>query len=537
MTNRLEENYNLLQKEIYDITKNIHIVKNKSHKTMSKIVEKLKYIEKDMKPMEQNLESNENLLLFTKMNQTEYESNTDKNIKNPKLNNYLKTYNNNISFRFKQRIDNNTNYKKYQPVIHLYKNYKNNNKSNINFNSPPKKKCNNTIDNCITIAKEKFFLNNTKSNIKNEIKYNKLFFKDCFDVGEKHNKSNINNYKRGARIIDFNTNYNETIQTEGNSKYQKKMNLNGIINFNHNSKNNLFFHSKNILKDNIWNNECEKLNESINNKEKDTIKNNIFFGKYNNQKKNALYKQKINLFKEKSDFHYEKISSKYKINDSSQININKNKNIINKTFNNINNLKKNLYHNKKSNNNKFNNKNNHNNHNNYNHYNSFSNIEIQRIKKNNYFINKKFFSENKIIEKIKELLNCKNIEECLEKINEFSEQKKFVNKMLKIYNKYNNGEMNKGDNYENVLLWINYLIYSKQRNTNDDKYEFFCKQLMKENDIKDFSLFQSYARNIINGKKNANNFLEDIKKILSVEDCIYNEINCSKNVDKENENK
>ena len=521
MSTKLEENYNLLQKEIYDITKNIHTFKNKNHQTMSKIVEKLKYIEKDMKPIEQNSESNEKLLIFSKINQTEYESNTDKIIKNPNLNNYLKTYNNNISLRFKQRINNNTNYKKYQPIIHLYKNYKDNNKSNINFNSPPnKKKCNNTIDNCITIAKEKFFINNTKSKI-NEDKLSKLFFKDCFDIGEKHNKSNINNYKRGAKTIDFNTHHNKIIQTEGNSKYKKKMNLQGIINFNHNIKNNLFINSKNNLRENIWKNECEKLNETINSKEKDKIKNNIFFGKYNNQKKNSsLYKQKINLFKEKSDFHYDKISSKSKINDFSGIN--KNKNIINKTFNNINNFKKNLYYNnKKSNSNKYNN--NHNNHNN--HYNSF-NIENQKIKKNNnnYCINKKHFSENKNIEKIKELLNCKNIEECLDKINEFSEQKKFVHKMLKIYNKYND-EIIKGDNYENILLWINYLIYSKQKNKNDDKYEFFCKQLMKENNIKDFSLFQSFARNIINGKKNANNFLEDIKKILSVEDCINKEIN------------
>ena len=179
MANKLEENYNLLQKEINDITKNIHKVQNKNHITMSTIVEKLKYIEKDIKPFEENGLSNDNLFLFTKMNQTEFIQNNSKNLQNAKINNYLRTYNNNISSRFKHRT-----YKNYQPVIQLYKNYKINSKSNINFNSPPSKKYNNTIDNCITITKDKFFINKARSNIKEE---KDLFFKDSFCVGKKYN--------------------------------------------------------------------------------------------------------------------------------------------------------------------------------------------------------------------------------------------------------------------------------------------------------------------------------------------------------------
>ena len=60
-------------------------------------------------------------------------------------------------------------------------------------------------------------------------------------------------------------------------------------------------------------------------------------------------------------------------------------------------------------------------------------------------------------------------------------------------------------------------MYTKQKNTND-KYKKFCKELMKENNITDFSFFQKFARSIINEKKNANNFLEDIKKILLVDE-------------------
>ena len=465
MSNKLEENYNLLQKEINDITKNIHKVQNKNHKTMSTIVKKLKYVERDFKPIEENGLSNDNLYLFTKMNHTDFIQSKDKNIQNLKLNNYLRTYNNNISSRFRHRRDTNNNYKKYQPVIHLYKNYKNNNKSNINFNSPPSKKYNNTIDNCITVEKDKFFVNRTKSNINKENNINNLFFKESFYIGKKHN----NNYKydnRCSKTIDFNINNNKTIQTDSNA-YQKAIQLQRIINFNQNLRNNLSIHSKNKYRQYYWNNECDKFNDSLNNKEKDKIKNNIFFGKFNQNMKN-LNKKKINLFKEKSNSYYTKIS---KSNDLTNIHL-KSKN--NKTCN-----------------------------------------KIKDLNFNNGF--------NKNIDKISQLLNCTECDDFLNKINEFSEQKQFVNKILKIYNKYNDEAEKVDTNYENILLWINYLIYSKQRNKNDGKYEFFCKQLMKENNIKNFSFFKNFTRNIIKEKKNENNFLEDIKKILSVEDCFIRE--------------
>ena len=470
MANKIEENYNLLQKEINDITKNIHKVQNKNHKTMSTIVEKLKYIEKDIKPLEENGLSNDNLFLFTKMNQTEFIQNNGKNIQNLKINNYLRTYNNNISSRFWHRTYKNNNYKKYQPVIQLYKNYKINSKSNINFNSPPNKKYNNTIDNCITIAKDKFFINKARSNIKEEKDFNNVFYKDSFCIGKKYN--NYNKFgKRYSKTIDFNINNNKTIQTDSNA-YQKKIKFQEMINFNNNIKNNLNIHPKNKFREYFWNNECDKFNDSMNKTEKDKIKNNIFFGK-NNQSMKNIKKIKMNSFKQKSDSSFTKISKKSKSNGLTSMNL-KNRNI--KTYNKINDL-------------------------NFN------------------------YAYNKNIDKITQLLNCNNYEECLNKINEISEQKKFVNKILKIYNKYNQ-EVEKGDtDYENILLWINYLIYSKQRNKNDDKYEIFCKQLMKENNINNFSFFQNFTRNIINEKKNENNFLEDIKKILSVEDCFIKENN------------
>ena len=501
MANKLEEHYKLLQNEIYDITKNIHKVKKKTHHTMSTIVKNLKYITKEIKPVEVSSESNENLFMLTKMNQTEYATINNKNLKNLKYNNYLRTYSNQNSSKIKQIINTKANYKKYQPVIHLYKNYKNNNnKSCINFNSPPNKKFNNTIDNCITVAKDKFFVNRTSCNVNNENNSNKLFFKDSFDIAKNNNKNRQNYSQKEEKTIDFNINFNKTIQSEINYK-----NKNGIINFNNNIKNNLNIHSKRNYREYYWNNETEKLNDSINNKDREKIKNNIFFGNYNHQSMKYLNKKKLNSFKEKSDTFYKKISNKSKIIGKTD-NIEENK--INKSFMKINNLKSNKYS-----------------------YNSI-NVENQKIKKvsrNFQEKEKKYFSENKNRQNIRKMSKCFNYRENLAILNEFYEQKKFINKVLKIYNKYNE-ETEKGQNYEKILLWINYLIYSKQRNKSEAKYEFFCKQLMKENNIKDFSIFQSFARNIINEKRNANIFLEDIKKILSVEDCIIKDKNKSKKI-------
>jgi len=523
MENNLEEHYNLVQKEIFNITENIYKVKNKNHRTMSKIVENLKYFSNQIKPLEGSIESNDNIFLLSKMNFTEIASKkgkkiiNNKNNKNIKLNKYLKAHSNNISSTFNERINTNTNYKKYQPIIHLYNNYINNNKSNINFNSPPNKKHNNTIDNCVTITKDKFFYNRTQNNV-NKDNNNKLFFKDSFNIGEKNIKQNKNNYinNRVAKTIDFNNNFNnnKTIQTEGNKKFNKKIDNHEVVNFNKNiNNNNLTLYSKNKFRDYYWNNECEKLNDSINNKDKDKIKNNIFFGKYNKSTKN-LYKKKINSFKENSCTYFKKIPSKKKaIIDIKKIN---NKYNTNKSFNEINNnnIKKNIFYNKKPNTNK--------------HHNNYNSIDIENIKiTNTNILSKDKYFDIKIIEKIKKILNCENYEQCLRKIKEFSDQKQFMYKILKIYHKYNkeNEKIEKGDSYENIILWINYLIYASQKNKTDNKYENFCKQLMKENNITNFSIFRDFSKNIFNEKKNANIFLEDIKKILSVEDFINKENN------------
>jgi len=91
----------------------------------------------------------------------------------------------------------------------------------------------------------------------------------------------------------------------------------------------------------------------------------------------------------------------------------------------------------------------------------------------------------------------------------FKNQKEFMDEINKIYNKYNDGKQENND-YDKIILWINELINDKTNN----KYEKFCKQIMKENNISDFSGFKNFCINNINEQNNANFFIKDMKKIL-----------------------
>ena len=78
-------------------------------------------------------------------------------------------------------------------------------------------------------------------------------------------------------------------------------------------------------------------------------------------------------------------------------------------------------------------------------------------------------------------------------------EKIFLNDILKIYNKYN--ENKKGNyqyDYEKIILWIKDLINKKEiSQIKNNEYEDFCKQLMVENNINDFSSFQNFVKDNI----------------------------------------
>ena len=505
MQENFDENFNILQKEIYDITKNINMFQKKNHQTMSKIVQKLKFINKEMKPFE---ESTNNSLLANINNTENIQS---KSVKNLKINNYLSTYDTKNIYS-KEAI--NGNYKKQQPAIQLYKNYMhkitelNNNTQSNNY---PNKTFNNTIDNnnIISIMKERLNfkkdkINNVSKNMNMETAKNKFFFKEYFDT-DKNNEKQIFNYtNRGLNTLDLLSIHNN-IKIKTKPKVNNKYNNKETISFNKNIKYNLDLGYN-------WNKEAEKDKNAI--QEKNKFEYNMFANRLRHKSTNNIYKTKINSFNKISNNYYKKIPLQrapilniYEKNKQSKIN-----NCCSEKN------KRNLSNKKNSNNHCNDNKKKH-------CSNNYNSLDIEKLRKIDINkirnINKLEDYDMKNIEKIKNILECKNYEECLKKVNKLCEQKSFTKKVFNLYQKYGRNEKT-GDNYKNCLLWINNLARERRQPSNN-KYEEFCKKIMKENNIKNFSVFQLFVQNIFNEKKNANNFLEDIKKILSVDDCILTE--------------
>ena len=471
---------------------------------MSNIVQKLKFINKESKLFEET--SNNSLLV--KNNTENIQS---KSFQNLKLNNYLSAYNTNNIY---SRVSTNANYKKHQPAIQLYNNYMNkitefNNNTQINNRS--NKTLNNTIDNSnsFSFMKERLNFNKDKSNnlsknMNMETVKNNILFKGNFDI-DKNNEKQIFNYtNRGLNTLDLLSIHNN-IKIKANSKANNKFNNRKRISFNKNIKYNLDIGCH-------WNKEEE--NNKNSNQEKNQFEYNMFTSRLKHKSTNNIFKTKINPFNKQSNNFYKKIPLKgaatinYENSKQGRINncsekINRNLSYKKKFNNNFNDDKKKRYSN------------------------NYNSLDIEKLRKidinKSKSINQLEHYDMKIIQRMKDILNCKNYEECLKKVNKLSKQGNFIKKIFKIYQKWD-GNQQTGNNYENCLLWINNLA-RKKRQTKNNKYEDFCKKIMKENNIKDFSIFQLFVQKAFNEKQNENNFLEDIKKILSVEDCILTERN------------
>lgn len=513
MKKNFDENFNILQKEICDITKNIDKVQKKNHQTMSKIVQKLKFINKETMPNEENT-NNSSLI---KINNTEYIQ--CKSAKNLKLNNYLSTYNNKNIYS-KEVTDG--NYKKHQPAIQIYKNYMNKlNELNNNTqaNNCPNKTFNNSTDNSnsISIVKEKIKFNkdkcnNISKNMNMETAKNNFFIKDYFITDKINEKQTFNYNNKGINSLDLLSIPNNIKIKITKPKANNKFNNREKISFNKNIKYNLDlgYH---------WNKEEE--NDKDTNQEKNKFEYNMFSSRLGHKSTNNIYKTKINSFNKQSNNYYKKITLK----EHPSLNIYKNgiyeKNKVSRINNCSEKIKRNLSYKKKSNNNYNDNKKKRSS-------NNFNSLDVEKLRKIDINKSKNFNKleqyDMKSISKIKKILNCKNYEECLKKINKLSEQKSFIKKIFSLYQKCGGSEQT-GDNYQNCLIWINNLIRKERQLKNNNKYEDFCKKIMKENNIKNFSVFQLFVQNAFNEKKNENNFLEDIKRILSVEDCILTERN------------
>ena len=122
---------------------------------------------------------------------------------------------------------------------------------------------------------------------------------------------------------------------------------------------------------------------------------------------------------------------------------------------------------------------------------------------------------NNKIEKIQNILNCKNIDDCIKKLEKFEEIYQFITKVKNIYkNSTGNIDTNNGSDLNNILFWVNNIAYEK------NKYEEFCKKIMYKKNIIYFNDFQKYINGLLHNHKKEDYIVRDIKKKL----CDKNEI-------------
>ena len=135
-------------------------------------------------------------------------------------------------------------------------------------------------------------------------------------------------------------------------------------------------------------------------------------------------------------------------------------------------------------------------------------------KKKNSFLNENMKSNHCIIndvnynklEAVKKILNCNDIDNCVNTIEKYEKCFSFVENIKNIYNS-NNSNKNNGPDLNNILYWINNLV--KQ-----NKYEQYCLDTMKKYNIQNFNEFQKIIYGSMQHLEKDGFFLSDIKKIL-----------------------
>ena len=509
-----------LQKEIMDITYNINTVKNRAHRSMSSILNKLKSFPKNKASLNNHLDlSSLKIKNFFKKNLYYHTSRDDinKNMKKEQKNihssdrienklfyDYLdpKSKNGLNDTQFIKKINKNKEEDIYTRTYLLFGNNltydTQTNNELINNNSNPTKSTNNVyILNEDNSLRHQFLYNNKKLAKTDSQKsmYNKINFSNDYIYNNNENKNiyNKNNYFENGILIDNNTNnknnyykrefsqrlYHNNFLNEDfdvNKNYNLKSRNNFINNFNHKDieiqKNNDEFSSyedyckqkeakplnfKYYHKNNINN-----YNSISNNKPKNNVTNKTITKRqiYTHPPSFYHHKSKKNIFREKTAIG--KIVKNCVEKDNSN---NYNELIINKKSN--------------------------------------KNNKKEKIEKNNNDINN-----------IYKLLKVTNTQESINKINELLKYEDFIHQIKKIY--YNFNDHNNDFKLKDILFWITYNFNSKNKENNNDnnKYEEYCKKIMKKYKIKNFDNFKMFFNELIMKDKNSYNFMNEMKELL-----------------------
>ena len=142
-----------------------------------------------------------------------------------------------------------------------------------------------------------------------------------------------------------------------------------------------------------------------------------------------------------------------------------------------------------------------------------NNIKFQNGNKDNHILIKNV-NDNKINEKyIKDILKLKGFNYLEELINWIKQIKKYQNFVFKIKELYFPPDYNNCDNkfYNDILSWIKQNI---DINKEIKKYENFCKDIMRSNNLDNIKEFKDFMNQILNKNRQNTEFLKDMKKIF-----------------------
>ena len=136
-------------------------------------------------------------------------------------------------------------------------------------------------------------------------------------------------------------------------------------------------------------------------------------------------------------------------------------------------------------------------------------LRNKSTRKNNYSNTYNCFNINQKKEyelvDILNLLEAKNINDCIPKIKKLLVYKNLIHHIKNIYLEKNNQNKQKEIKIKDILFWSC---------SNKNKYEEFCKEIMHENNINNFDNFKSYLTELIKFKKLDNNLLKGINRIF-----------------------
>ena len=155
-------------------------------------------------------------------------------------------------------------------------------------------------------------------------------------------------------------------------------------------------------------------------------------------------------------------------------------------------------------------------------------IEIIDIEKNNYTKKNKGINYEKIVKDIINITNKYNKDSNININNIIDEyelllrnkhiKEKFISKLINDYNNLNNLHLTYDDSNSltSIYKWI------KQNNFNSNKYNEqiqyvqFCQDIMRTYNLNDIQSLKEFINKLLKKVDNNDNFLEGIKKILSV---------------------